>query len=118
MGYEIAGRGAGWQAPQGKGTLREASFHVLFRPDAKNPVLPVIGRLCLRAAATGLALSSSSLAQASAEATLQEIVVTGERLQRHLSETASSVVVTTGEMNEALAGADRVDQSDGSAGLG
>ena len=70
---------------------------------------PLIGRLCLRAAATGLALSSS-LAQASAEATLQEIVVTGERLQRPLSETASSVVVTTGEMNEALAGADRVEQ--------
>ena len=82
----------------------------MFRPNAKHPVLPVIGRLCLRAAATGLALSSSSLAQASAEATLQEIVVTGERLQRTLSETASSVVVTTGEMNEALAGADRVEQ--------
>ena len=75
----------------------------------KNPVPTVIGRLFSHAIAAGLALGSD-LAQASEEATLQEIVVTGERLQRPLSETASSVVVTTGEMIESLAGADRVEQ--------
>lgn len=75
----------------------------------RSPVLTVIGRLSLPAVAVGLALSSD-LAEASEVATLQEIVVTGERLQRPLSETASSVVVTTGKMIEALAGADRVEQ--------
>ena len=49
-------------------------------------------------------------AQASADATLEEIVVTGERLARPLSETASSVAVTSGEVVETLSGADRIEQ--------
>jgi iron complex outermembrane recepter protein len=50
------------------------------------------------------------LARASEESTLQELVVTGERLARPQSETASSVVVNTGESIESLSGADRIEQ--------
>jgi iron complex outermembrane recepter protein len=57
-----------------------------------------------------LAFQFGALAQASEETDLQEVVVTGERLARPWSETASSVAVVTGEMNESLAGADRVEQ--------
>lgn len=58
--------------------------------------------------AQGDALAQSQ-AQASDEETLHVIVVAGERMPRPLSETASSVAVITGEMNESLAGADRVE---------
>jgi iron complex outermembrane recepter protein len=51
-----------------------------------------------------------AMAQVSTEGTLQEIAVTGERLQRPMSDTASSVAVITGEANESLAGADRIEQ--------
>ena len=49
-------------------------------------------------------------AQASEEAVLEEVIVKGERLARPLSETASSVVVNTGERVESMSGADRVEQ--------
>jgi outer membrane receptor protein involved in Fe transport len=49
-------------------------------------------------------------AQASGNETLQEVVVTGERQAQTWHDTASSVAVITGEMNESLAGADRIEQ--------
>jgi iron complex outermembrane receptor protein len=49
-------------------------------------------------------------AQASEDVVLEEVIVTGERLARPLSETASSVVVNTGERVESMSGADRVEQ--------
>ena len=54
-------------------------------------------------------LPGVALGQAVEDMALQEVVVTGERLSRPLSETASSVVVITADMNEALAGADRIE---------
>ncbi len=41
---------------------------------------------------------------------MQEVLVTGERLARPQSETASSVVVYSGERVESLSGADRIEQ--------
>jgi iron complex outermembrane recepter protein len=54
-------------------------------------------------------LPGMALGQAVEDMALQEVVVTGERQSRPHSETASSVVVITAEMNEALAGADRIE---------
>lgn len=54
-------------------------------------------------------LPGVALGQSVEDMALQEVVVTGERLSRPYSETASSVVVITAEMNEALAGADRIE---------
>ena len=51
-----------------------------------------------------------SRAQVPDDPMLEEIVVTGERLARPLSETASSVAVTTGAMIESMSGADRIEQ--------
>lgn len=71
--------------------------------------LPLMNRVCFRTLMI-FCIAFAALAEASDEAVLQEIVVTGERLARPLSETASSVVVTTGERVESLSGADRVEQ--------
>jgi outer membrane receptor protein involved in Fe transport len=57
-----------------------------------------------------VAVAGSSTTQATADPELQEIIVTGERWPRRLSETASSVSVISADAVEALAGADRTDQ--------
>lgn len=68
-----------------------------------------MNRVCFRTLVI-FCIAFATLAEASAEAVLQEIVVTGERLARPLSGTASSVVVNTGERVESLSGADRIEQ--------
>ena len=68
-----------------------------------------MNRVCFVATSICLA-QCTAVAQALEESTLQEVVVTGERLARPQSETASSVVVNTGERVESLSGADRVEQ--------
>ncbi len=50
-------------------------------------------------------------ASAPPQAQLPEIVVSGERLTRPMTETASSVVVTSGDALDARPGLDRVDES-------
>ena len=66
-------------------------------------------RACLVVTAICI-VQGSAQAQASEEDVLQEVRVTGERLARPQSETASSVVVYSGERVESLSGADRIEQ--------
>ena len=68
-----------------------------------------MNRACIVANSICLA-QLASLAHASEAEALHEVVVTGERLSRTLSETASSVAVTTGEGIGSLSGADRIEQ--------
>jgi len=53
---------------------------------------------------------SAMAAEDASDSMLEEVVVTGERLARPMSETASSVAVTSGEVVETLSGADRIEQ--------
>lgn len=69
-----------------------------------------MNRACLRALLVYCIPFAVMAEEEARDEVLQEIVVTGERLARPLSETASSVAVTTGAMVETMSGADRIEQ--------
>ncbi len=78
-------------------------------PEQERTALPVMHRECLRTFVI-FCIAFGARVQASEDAALEEVIVKGERLARPLFETASSVVVNTGERVESLSGADRVEQ--------
>jgi iron complex outermembrane recepter protein len=75
----------------------------------RTPPFPSAWQWARFCAGLGGLLPGVVMGQAVDDLALQEVVVTGERLSRPMSETASSVVVFTADMNEALAGADRIE---------
>lgn len=68
-----------------------------------------IKQLCMLSAA--LVAPAAAVSQTPPPADPEEILVTGERVERPLQETASSVVVLNEASLDALAGADRLDQA-------